>query len=210
MQTLDVEALLIAVGRGASTDGLGLDEWGIRSDRGYILVDEEGRAAEGVYAIGDAVAGTPQFAHVAFAQGMAAAERIADGNPVDVDVERGVPRAVYSNPEVAAVGLTEDQAKEAGYDVVTAKYPFSGNAKAQILRETKGFAKIVAERDGPVLGIHLIGPRVTENVGEALVAVGWESLPADIASFVHAHPTLTEVMGEASLMAIGRPFHIHG
>jgi dihydrolipoamide dehydrogenase len=164
-------------------------------------------AAEGVYAIGDAVAGAPQFAHAAFAMGFAAAERIAGGTPVDLDRERGVPHATYCAPEIASVGLTEEQAKEAGADVKSFKYGFAGNAKANILRQTRGFAKVVADKGGDILGVHMIGPRVTELLSEALLAVGWEAQASDVAAHVHPHPTLSEAIGEAALAAIGRPLH---
>jgi dihydrolipoamide dehydrogenase len=206
-KTIEVEAVLIAVGRGAATDGLELDRWGVRTDRGFILADEKAVAAEGVYAIGDAVAGAPQFAHAAFAMGFAAAERIAGGTPVDLDRERGVPHATYCAPEIASVGLTEEQAKEAGADVKSFKYGFAGNAKANILRQTRGFAKVVADKGGDILGVHMIGPRVTELLSEALLAVGWEAQASDVAAHVHPHPTLSEAIGEAALAAIGRPLH---
>lgn len=205
--TLEVEQVLVAVGRGAATDGLELERWGVATDRGFIVVDETNRAADGVYAIGDATAGTPQLAHVAFGMGFTTAERIAGGDPVGVDFKRDVPRAIYSVPEVAAVGLTEEQAKAEGYDVEVTKHAFAGIAKAQMMHQARGFAKLVVAKGGPILGIHMIGPRVTDLLGEALVAVGWEAAPAEVAAFVHPHPTLTEVVGEAALEAIGRPFH---
>jgi len=206
-QDVEVEQVLVAVGRGPATDGLDLDRWGVQTDRGYIVIDGENRAAENVYAIGDATAGTPQLAHVAFGQGFATAERIAGGNPIAVDFERGVPHATYCVPEVGSVGLTEAQAKEKGYDVQVTKHSFAGIAKAQMMHQARGFSKIVAEKDGPILGIHLIGPRVTESLAEALLAVGWEATAAEVAAFVHPHPTLSEAIGEAALAAIGRPLH---
>jgi dihydrolipoamide dehydrogenase len=206
-ETIDVQQVLVAVGRGPATDGLDLDRWGVQTDRGFIVIDGENRAADNVYAIGDATAGTPQLAHVAFGQGFATAERVAGGNPVAVDFERGVPHATYCVPEVASVGMTEAQAKEKGYDVQVTKHSFAGIAKAQMMHQGRGFSKIVAESGGPILGIHLIGPRVTELLAESLLAVGWEAMPAEVAAFVHPHPTLSEVVGEAALAAIGRPFH---
>lgn len=206
-EKLDVSQVLVAVGRGAATDGLELDRWGVSTDRGFIVIDGANRAADGVYAVGDATAATPQLAHVAFGMGFATAERIAGDDPVGVDFKRDVPRAIYSVPEVAAVGLTEEQAKAEGHEVEVTKHAFAGIAKAQMMHQARGFAKFVSAKGGPILGIHMIGPRVTELLGEALVAVGWEAAPAEVAAFVHPHPTLSEVVGEAALEAIGKPFH---
>lgn len=206
-EALEVDTVLVAVGRGPATDGLDLDRWGVRSERGFIVVDAENRAADDVWAIGDATAGTPQLAHVAFGMGFATAERIAGGSPIAVDFERNVPRAVYCVPEVAAVGYTEEQAREKGYEVEVTKHSFAGNAKAQMMRQARGFSKIVAAKDGPILGVHLIGPRVTELLAETLLTVGWQAMPAEVAAFVHPHPTLSEVVGEAALEAIGKPLH---
>ncbi len=206
-EMIDVDVVLVAVGRGPATDGLELDRWKVATDRGYIVIDGNNSATDGVWAIGDATAGTPQLAHVAFGMGFATAERIAGGSPVPVDFERGVPRAIYCVPEVAAVGLTEAQAKEAGYDVQVTKHAFAGIAKAQMIHQARGFAKMVVEKDGSILGIHMIGPGVTELLAEALMIVGWEARPAEVAAFVHPHPTLSEVVGEAALEAIGRPLH---
>ncbi|HYZ94097.1 MAG TPA: dihydrolipoyl dehydrogenase [Actinomycetota bacterium] len=206
-ENIEVDTVLVAVGRGPSTDGLDLERWGVRTDRGYIVIDGENRAAENVWSIGDCTAGTPQLAHVAFGMGMATAERIAGGTPITVDFQRHVPRAIYCAPEVAAVGLTEAQAKEQGYDVKVTKHSFAGNAKAQMMHAARGFAKVVVAKDGPILGMHLIGPRVTELLAESLLTVGWEAMPAEVAAFVHPHPTLSEVVGEAALEAIGKPLH---
>jgi dihydrolipoamide dehydrogenase len=206
-ETVEVDTVLVAVGRGPATDGLDLERWDVKTDRGYIVIDGDNRAAENVWSIGDCTAGTPQLAHVAFGMGMATAERIAGGTPIAVDFQRHVPRAIYCTPEVAAVGLTEAQAKEQGYDVKVTKHSFAGNAKAQMMHAARGFAKIVAASDGPILGMHLIGPRVTELLAESLLTVGWEAMPAEVAAFVHPHPTLSEVVGEAALEAIGKPLH---
>ncbi len=206
-ETLEVDTILVAVGRGPATDGLDLDRWDLKSDRGYIVIDEQNRAGDGIWSIGDCAAGAPQLAHVAFGMGMATAERIAGGSPIAVDFQRHVPHATYSSPEVASVGLTEAQAKEQGYDVQVTKHSFAGNAKAQMAHQARGFAKFVTEKDGSILGIHMIGPRVTELLSEALVTVGWEAMPAEVAAFVHPHPTLSEVIGEAALEAIGKPLH---
>jgi dihydrolipoamide dehydrogenase len=206
-ESVEVDVVLVAVGRGPATDGLELDKWGVKADRGYIVIDEHNRAGDRVFAIGDCTAGTPQLAHVAFGMGMATAERIAGGEPIAVDFERGVPHATYCFPEVASVGLTEAQAKEKGYDVQVTKHSFAGNARAQMMHAARGFAKIVAAKDGAILGMHLIGPRVTELLAESLLTVGWEARPAEVAAFVHPHPTLSEVIGEAALEAIGKPLH---
>lgn len=206
-ETIEVDTVLVAVGRGPATDGLELERWGVAADRGYIVIDGENKAADGVWSIGDCTAGTPQLAHVAFGMGMATAERIAGGSPIAVDFKRHVPRAIYCTPEVAAVGLTEAEAKEQGYDVQVTKHSFAGNAKAQMMHAARGFAKVVAQKDGQILGMHMIGPRVTELLAEALLTVGWEAMPAEVAAFVHPHPTLSEVVGEAALEAIGKPLH---
>jgi len=206
-ETLDVDQVLVAVGRGPATDGLDLDRWDVKTDRGYIVIDGENKAADNVYAMGDCTAGTPQFAHVGFGMGFATAERIAGGSPIAVDFQRGVPHATYCTPEIASVGLTEAQAKEQGYDVQVVKHNFAGIAKAQMMHMARGFSKLVFDKGGEVLGIHMIGPRVTETLSEALLIVGWEARPAEVAAFVHPHPTLSEVVGEAALEAIGKPLH---
>ena len=206
-KTLEVDTVLVAVGRGPATDGLDLERWGVSSERGFITIDGENRAADGVYAVGDCTGGTPQLAHVAFGMGFATAERIAGGKPIAVDFDRDVPHATYCVPEIASVGLTTERAKELGYEVDVSKHSFAGIAKAQIMRSARGFSKIVSEKDGRILGIHLIGPRVTELLAEAMLTVGWEATAAEVAALVHPHPTLSEVVGEAALAAIGRPLH---
>ncbi len=170
-ETLEVDQVLVAVGRGPATDGLELDKWGVQSDRGYIVIDGDNRAADNVYAIGDCTARTPQFAHVAFGMGFATAERIAGGSPIAVDFERGVPHATYCTPEIASVGLTEQQAREKGFDVQVTKHNFAGIAKAQMMHAARGFSKLVWDKDGAILGVHMIGPRVTETLSEALLIV---------------------------------------
>ncbi len=210
-ETVEVDTVLVAVGRGPATDGLDLERWGVQTDRGYIVIDGENRATAkdgtAVYSIGDCTAKTPQLAHVAFGMGMATAERLAGGTPIPVDFERGVPHATYCTPEIASVGLTEAQAKEQGFDVKVTKHSFAGNARAQMMHAARGFAKLVSNADGAILGMHLIGPRVTELLAESLLTVGWEATPYEVAAFVHPHPTLSEVIGEAALEAIGKPLH---
>ncbi|HET8559276.1 MAG TPA: dihydrolipoyl dehydrogenase [Marmoricola sp.] len=204
---LEAELLLVAVGRGPVTDGLGYDEQGIAMDRGFVLTDERLRTnVDGVFAVGDIVPGL-QLAHRGFQQGIFVAEEIAGLDPTPID-EAGIPRVTYSDPEVASVGLTEAQAKEKYGDAVTATYDLGGNGKSQILK-TQGFVKVVRQPDGPVVGIHLVGARVGELVGEAQLIVNWEAFPEDVAPLVHGHPTQNEALGEAHLALAGKPLHAH-
>jgi dihydrolipoamide dehydrogenase len=206
-KTLDAEVLLVAVGRGPVTDGLGLEEQGVVLDRGFVTVDERLRTGvDGVYAVGDVVAGL-QLAHRGFQQGIFVAEEIAGLSPAPI-VESGIPRVTYSDPEVASVGLTEAQAREQYGEVEALTYDLGGNGKSQILR-TQGFAKVVRRPDGPVVGVHLVGARVGELVGEAQLIVNWEAHPEDVAPYVHAHPTQDEALGEAHLALVGKPLHAH-
>ncbi|WP_024288018.1 dihydrolipoyl dehydrogenase [Cellulomonas sp. KRMCY2] len=207
--TFDAELLLVAVGRGPRTDGLGYAEQGVRLDRGFVLTDERLHTGVGnIYAVGDIVPGL-QLAHRGFAQGIFVAEQIAGLNP-PVIVESGIPRVTYSEPEVGSVGLTEAKAKELyGDDAVeTIEYNLGGNGKSQILA-TAGFVKLVRQKDGPVLGVHMIGARVGELIGEGQLIVNWEAYPEDVASLVHAHPTQNEALGEAFLALAGKPLHAH-
>jgi dihydrolipoamide dehydrogenase len=204
---IEAELLLVAVGRGPSTDGLGYDEQGIAMERGFVLADERCRTnLEGVYAVGDIVPGL-QLAHRGFQQGIFVAEEIAGLAPVAID-EAGIPRVTYSHPEVASVGLTEAQATERYGEIESLTYDLGGNGKSQILK-TQGFVKLVRRKDGPVVGIHLVGDRVGELVGEAQLIYGWEGYPEDVAPLVHAHPTQTEALGEAHLALAGKPLHAH-
>ena len=208
-KTFDADYLLVAVGRGPVTAGMGFEEAGVRLDRGFVVVDERLRTGvEGVYAVGDIVPGL-QLAHRGFAQGMFVAEEIAGLAPVPV-VDSTVPRVTYSEPEVASVGLTEKQAREAyGEDQVTTyEYNLAGNGKSNILG-TAGFVKLVGRVDGPVVGVHMIGSRMGEQVGEAQLIVSWEAFPEEVAQLVHAHPTQNESMGEAHLALAGKPLHSH-
>ena len=206
--THEADLMLVAVGRGPVTEGLGYAEQGVTLDRGFVVTDELCRtSAEGVYAVGDIVPGL-QLAHRGFAQGVMVAEDIAGLSPRPVD-EDTVPRVTYSEPEVASVGLTEAQARERhGDEVETLTYDLAGNGKSQILR-TQGFVKLVRRTDGPVLGVHMVGARVGELVGEAQLIVGWDAHPEDVAPFVHAHPTQDEALGEAHLALAGKPLHAH-
>jgi dihydrolipoamide dehydrogenase len=208
--TIDADLLLVAVGRGPNTDGLGYEEVGVAMDRGFVLTDERLRTnVPGVFAVGDIVPGL-QLAHRGFQQGMFVAEEIAGLNPAPID-EAAIPRVTYSEPEVASVGLTEAEAKERlGADrVQTLTYDLAGNGKSQILK-TAGFIKLVREQDGPVLGVHMVGSRVGELIGEAQLIYSWEALPDEVAQLVHAHPTQNEAMGEAHLALAGKPLHAHG
>jgi dihydrolipoamide dehydrogenase len=206
---IEAELLLVAVGRGPSTDGLGYDEQGVAMERGFVLADERCRTnLEGVYAVGDIVPGL-QLAHRGFAQGIFVAEDIAGLAPAPLD-EAGIPRVTYSHPEVASVGLDEAAARAAyGDDAVdTVTYDLGGNGKSQILM-TQGFVKLVRRVDGPVVGIHLVGDRVGELIGEAQLIYNWEAHAEDVAPLVHAHPTQNEALGEAHLALAGKPLHAH-
>ena len=207
-ETFEAELLLVAVGRGPTTDGLGYDEQGIAMERGFVTTDERCRTSvEGVYAVGDIVPGL-QLAHRGFQQGIFVAEELAGLSPAPID-ESGIPRVTYSEPEVASVGLTEAQAREQHGDAVeTLTYDLAGNGKSQILA-TQGFVKLVRLSDGPVLGVHLVGARVGELIGEAQLIFNWEAHPEDVAPLVHAHPTQNEALGEAHLALAGKPLHAH-
>ena len=209
-ETIDAEVLLVAVGRGPVTEGLGYEENGVTLDRGFVVTDERLRTSvPNVYAVGDIVPGL-QLAHRGFAHGIFVAEHIAGLNPVPVD-DLGIPKVTYCDPEVASVGLTEAQAKERlGDDKVEAlEYNLAGNGKSQILK-TQGFAKVVREKDGPVIGIHLVGARVGELIAEAQLIYNWEAMPHEVAQLIHPHPTQSEALGEAHLALAGKPLHVHG
>ena len=207
-KTFTAEILLVAVGRGPVSANLGYEAQGITMDRGYVLVDEKCRTnIPGIWAVGDLIP-TLQLAHVGFAEGILVAEEIAGLNPRPINYD-GIPRVTYSEPEVASVGLTTAIAKERGYDVVELNYDLAGNGKAQILR-TAGSIKLVAQKDGPVLGIHMVGARVGELLAEAELIFNWEASAADVAPLIHAHPTLSEAMGEAHMALAGKPLHAHG
>ncbi|MBS42747.1 MAG: dihydrolipoyl dehydrogenase [Nocardioides sp.] len=208
-ELVEAELLLVAVGREPVSDHLGLEEAGVTTDRGYVVVDERLRTGvEGVRAVGDLVPGL-QLAHRGFAHGIFVAEDVAGLDPQPVD-DVLVPKVTYSRPEVASVGLTEDAARAAHGDdaVQTLVYDLGGNGKSQILR-TQGSVKLVRLVDGPVVGVHLVGERVGELVGEAQTIVGWEAHPDDVAPLVHAHPTQHEALGEAHLALAGKPLHAH-
>jgi len=204
---LESEVLLVAVGRGPTTDGLGYEDVGIAMERGFVTTDERCRTSvDGVYAVGDIVPGL-QLAHRGFQQGVFVAEELAGLAPAPID-ERGIPRVTYSDPEVASVGLDEAQAREEYGEVETLTYDLGGNGKSQILR-TQGFVKLVRRTDGPVVGVHMVGARVGELIGEAQLIYNWEGHPEDVAPLVHAHPTQNEALGEAHLALAGKPLHAH-
>lgn len=206
-ETLDTELVLVAVGRGPNSAGLGFEEQGITVDRGWVVTNERlATNVPGIFAIGDLVPGL-QLAHRGFAHGIFVAEEIAGLKPMPV-IDAGIPRVTYCDPEIASVGLTEAQAREKYGDVDTYEYNLGGNGKSQIL-QTAGLVKLVREKDGPIVGVHMIGARFGEQVGEASLIVNWEAFPEDVAQFLHAHPTQTEALGEASLALAGKPLHAH-
>ncbi len=206
-ETVEADILLVAVGRGPVTAGLGFEEVGVAMDRGFVLTNERlATSVPGVYAVGDIVPGL-QLAHRGFQQGIFVAEEIAGLKPIVIE-DAFIPKVTYSDPEVASIGLTEAKAIEKyGADqVATYDYNLAGNGKAHIL-ETAGSVKVVRVVDGPVVGVHMIGARVGDLVGEAQLVVNWEAYPEDIAPLIHAHPTLDESMGEAFLALAGKPLH---
>jgi dihydrolipoamide dehydrogenase len=205
---IEADLLLVAVGRGPVSADLGYQDAGVAMDRGYVTVDGHCRTSvPGVFAVGDLIP-TLQLAHVGFGEGFLVAEQIAGLDPHPIDYA-GVPRITYSDPEVASVGLTEAQARaEHGDAVVTVGYDLAGNGKSQILK-TAGLVKLVAVKDGPVLGIHLIGSRVGELLAEGQLIYNWEAYADDVASLIHPHPTQSEAMGEAHLALAGKPLHAH-
>nr|WP_156162264.1 dihydrolipoyl dehydrogenase [Demequina iriomotensis] len=206
---LEADVMLVAVGRGPRTADLGYEEQGIRIDRGFVLTDERlHTGVANIYAVGDIVPGL-QLAHRGFQQGIFVAEEIAGLAPQPI-VEANIPRVTYCDPEVASVGLTEAKAAEQhGADnIVTLEYNLGGNGKSQILGTT-GFVKLVRVVDGPVVGVHMLGARVGEQIGEAQLIVSWEAHPEDVAPLIHAHPTQNEALGEAHLALAGKPLHAH-
>jgi len=206
---LEAEVLLVAVGRGPATDGLGYAEQGIAMERGFVLTDERLRTnVPGVFAVGDIVPGL-QLAHRGFQQGIFVAEEIAGLAPATID-ESGIPRVTYSDPEIASVGLNQAAAVEKyGADQIESlTYDLGGNGKSQILK-TSGFVKLVRRKDGPIVGIHMVGARVGELVGEAQLIYNWEGHAEDVAPLIHGHPTQTEALGEAHLALAGKALHAH-
>ncbi len=206
-ETLEADVLLVAVGRGPNSEGMGFEEQGVTVDRGWVPTDERLRTnVDGIFAVGDLVPGL-QLAHRGFAHGIFVAEEIAGLSPMPI-VDSGIPRVTYCNPEIASVGLTEAEAREQYDEVSTYEYNLGGNGKSQIL-QTGGLVKLVREKDGPIVGVHMIGDRMGEQIGEASLTVNWEAFPDDVAALLHAHPTQTESLGEASLALAGKPLHSH-
>ena len=207
--TIETDLVLVAVGRGPNSEGLGYEEAGITVERGWVPTDERLRTnKKNVFAVGDLVPGL-QLAHRSFAHGIFVAEEIAGLDPLPV-VDSGVPRVTYCDPEIASVGITEPQAKEQyGEDAIeVTEYNLGGNGKSQIL-QTAGLVKLVREKDGPILGVHMIGSRMGEQVGEASLIVNWDAFPEDVAQFIHPHPTQNESLGEAALVLAGKSLHAH-
>lgn len=205
---LSADVLLVAVGRGPVTQGLGFEEIGVNVDRGFVITDDRLRTGvPGVYAVGDIVPGL-QLAHRGFLQGIFVAEEIAGFNPPVID-ENSIPRVTFCEPEIASVGLTEKQAREQyGDEVRIAEYNLAGNGKSNIL-DTQGTVKLVSKENGPIVGFHAIGSRVGEQVGEGELIVGWEAHAEDLVNLIHAHPTQNEAIGEAALVLAGKPLHAH-
>ncbi|MDG2111949.1 MAG: dihydrolipoyl dehydrogenase [Actinomycetota bacterium] len=211
-EDIDVDVVIVSVGRRPYGDHLGLEGTGVESDdRGFVIVDEYCRTGEpGVYALGDLV-DTPQLAHVGFAEAIMVVKDILDEDPVPIDYAK-VPWAIYCHPEVAFAGLTEEQAREAGHDVVVSKHRYTGNSRAMIVNQTDGMVKIIAARGadgraGQILGVHMMGPWVTEQLGQGYLAVNWEATVDEVATFIQPHPTLSELFGETVLDLTGRALH---
>jgi dihydrolipoamide dehydrogenase len=212
-KTLNAELMLVAVGRGPVSAGLGYEEAGVAVDRGFVIADEYCRTnVPTISAVGDLTPGL-QLAHVGFAEGILVAEQVSglEVTPIDYD---GVPRITYSDPEVASVGITSAMAAERGIETTEYTYNLGGNGKSVIL-QTQGAAKVIAAangtpgRLGPVLGVHLVGARVGELIAEAQLIYNWEALPSEVAQLIHPHPTQSEVIGEAHLALAGKPLHAH-
>lgn len=205
---LDAPRLLVGIGFQPNTENLGLDKAGIKTDRGFVVVDEYGRTnVSGIYAIGD-VTGKAMLAHVASSMGIVAVELIAGHQPTPVNFDR-IPACTYCEPQVASIGLTEAEAKKRGHDVKVGKFPFSPNGKAMALGETDGFVKIVVDsKYGEVLGAHMVGPEVTELLSEIGLGMTLETTALEVDLTMHAHPTLSEAIKEAALAAIGKPIHL--
>ena len=209
---LDVDVVVVSVGRRPFADHLGLEGTGVETDdRGFVVVDEYCRTGEpGVYALGDLI-DTAQLAHVGFAEAVMVIKDILDEDAMPIDYAN-VPWAIYCHPEVAFAGLTEEQAAAAGYDVVVSKHRFTGNSRAMIVNQTDGMVKIIAARGpdgraGRILGVHMMGPWVTEQLGQGYLAVNWEATVDEVASFIQPHPTLSELFGETVLDLTGRALH---
>jgi dihydrolipoamide dehydrogenase len=205
---VEVDVALVAVGRGPNTEDIGLEKTKVELDQGFVKVDPATMETSepGLYAVGDIVAGTAQLAHLGFAEAVAAVTHIATGEAHPVNYE-AIPRVTYTHPEVAEVGLTEAQAEEEGLEVETTKHAFNGVGRAIIIGQNQGFAKVVALKDGPIVGASVVGPQAGEMIHELMYSVGWEALPSEAAEFIHAHPTLSETVGETLMSAAGKSLH---
>jgi dihydrolipoamide dehydrogenase len=211
-KTIEAELMLVAVGRGPVSAGLGYEEAGVTTDRGFVVADEYCQTSvPTISAVGDLTPGL-QLAHLGFAEGILVAERVSglDVTPIDHD---GVPRITYSSPEVASVGITSATAAERGIETTEVNYNLGGNGRSVIL-QTQGAAKVIATagpdgRPGPVLGVHLVGARVGELIAEGQLIYNWEALPSEVAQLIHPHPTQSEAIGEAHLALAGKPLHFH-
>jgi dihydrolipoamide dehydrogenase len=207
-EAVTVDVVLVAVGRAPVTQDIGLEEAGIPTDRGFINVDLETMMTSkpGVYAVGDVVAGTPQLAHAGFAEGIAAITHIATGVCAPVDF-KSIPLVVYTHPEIATVGISEAQARAEGRDIVVTSHGMRGVGRSIIKGEVGGTVKVIAEKDGPIIGAAVADPGAGDMIHELMYAVGWEALPEEAAAFIHAHPTVSEAIGETLLSAAGRSLH---
>ncbi|MPZ72115.1 MAG: dihydrolipoyl dehydrogenase [Nitriliruptorales bacterium] len=203
---IEGDILMLAIGRGPVSEDMGFEDAGANLDRGFVAVDEYCQVGpEGLYAIGDVIP-TLGLAHASFQEGFLVAERVAGQRVIPIDYF-GIPKVYYCHPEIGAVGYTEQQLKDKGVDYDKAMFPFSHNARAMMMRGS-GHVKVLAEKDnGRVLGVHIVGPRATDLIAEGQLIYNWEALPTDVAQFIHAHPTLTEAVGEAHLQLAGRPLH---
>ncbi len=211
-EQVEVDLIVVSVGRRPLTDGLGLEATEVRVDeRGYIEVDELCRTTqEGVWAAGDVIA-TPQLAHIGFAEGMVVVRDVLGENPVPIDHSR-VPWCIYCHPEVAFAGHSESAAREAGFEVVVSKHRFAGNGRAMIVGDTDGMIKVIAKKRadgtaGQILGVHMVGPWVTEQLGQGYMAVNWEATVDEVAAFIQPHPTMSEIFGETAMSLTGRSLH---
>lgn len=207
-ERVEVDVALVAVGRGPNTEDVGIENTKIELDRGFVKVDLDNMltAEPNTYAVGDILAGTPQLAHAGFAEGIAAVTHAATGHtePVNYDA---IPRVTYTHPEVAEVGVTAEQAEERGLEVETAKHAFNGVGRAIIIGQNQGHAKVVSLKDGQIIGASVVGPSAGELIHELMYSVGWEALPSEAAAFIHAHPTLSEAIGETLMSAAGKSLH---
>jgi dihydrolipoamide dehydrogenase len=205
---VEVDVALVSVGRGPNTEDVGLEKTKVELEGGFVKVDFDTMetAEPGLYAVGDIVADTAQLAHVGFAEGIAAVTHIATGSPQPVNYD-AIPRITYTHPEVAEVGLTVEQAEKRGLEVEMAKHAFNGVGRAIIIGQNQGHAKVVSLKDGPIIGASVIGPQAGEMIHELMYSVGWEALPSEAAAFIHAHPTLSEAVGETLMAAAGKSLH---